>query len=157
MDWILLRNSDEGSSGLSRNSPGTTNREPKRASKAEMAESSLGTLRRSSRTRVRWWNQSDPANRERWETLSWRWNFCTIPLDWGWNEVVGECTIPRNLHRADHTEVVNWSPRSDDITAGTRNIGIHERKSTFAHSSTVIVWRGTASGYLADLSMMVKR
>ena len=151
MDCILLRYSDEGSSGLSRNSSGNTNEEPKRASEAEMAESSLGTLRRPSRTRGRWWNQSDPAKRERRETLSWRWNLSTIPLDWACNEVVGEWTISRNLHRADHTELVKWAPRSDVITAGTPNIGIHERKSTFAHSSAVVECRGTASGHLVGL------
>ena len=44
IDWILLRYSEKGSSELSRNSWGSSG-EPKRASEAEIAESSLGTLR----------------------------------------------------------------------------------------------------------------
>ena len=53
IDWILLRYSDKGSSGVSRNSQGNTNGEPKRASEVETDESSLGTLRSPSNTRGR--------------------------------------------------------------------------------------------------------
>ena len=51
-DWILPRYFDEGSSGLSRNSPVRTSEEPKRASEVEIAESALGTLQRQVRPKV---------------------------------------------------------------------------------------------------------
>jgi len=53
IDWIFLGYSDEGSFILSRNYPGKTNREPKRASEVEIAESSLRTLLRPSKPRGR--------------------------------------------------------------------------------------------------------
>ena len=43
IDWILLRYSEKGSSGLSKNSQGNTSGEPKRASGAEIAESEVIT------------------------------------------------------------------------------------------------------------------
>ena len=157
--WIHWRYSGEGSSGLSMNSYGRTIGEPNTASDGEIDESSLGTLRRPSRTRWRWWKQSDPASWAWRETLSWWWNLSTIPSDWGWKEVVGvgEWVIPRNLQSADFTELVNWAPRLEIITYGTLNRGIHEHRKTLAQSFAVVKWRGTAAGHLVEQSMKGKR
>ena len=138
--WIHWRYSGEGSSGLSRKSHGRTIGEPNTASDGEIDESSLGTLWRPCRTRWRWWKQSDLASWAWRKTLSWWWNLSTIPSDWGWKEVVGEWVIPRNLQSADHTELVNWAPRSEIITNGTLNRGIHEHRKTLAQSFAVVKW-----------------
>ena len=70
--------------------------------------------------------QSVPANLACKDTLSCLWNLSTMLLDWGWKDLVGECTIPGNLHLEDKIELLNWASLLLVITAGTLNTGIQE-------------------------------
>ena len=65
--------------------------------------------------------------------------------------------IPRTMQREVQMELVNCSPCSEVITAGTPKVGIQEQSKTLAHSSAVVDWREIVSGHLPVLSIMVKR
>ena len=69
-------------------------------------------------------------------------------LDCGWEDMVGECMISRNLQRLIQIELVNCAPRSEVITDGTPKVGIQKHSKTLAHSSAVVDWRGFSSGHL---------
>ena len=122
---------------------------------AEIAESSLGTLRRPNNTRGRWLNQSVPDNRAL--TRPHQAPLHQATLDCGWKDVVGEWMIPRNFQRLIQIELVNCAPRSEVITDRTPKVGTQDWSKTLAHSSAVVDWRGIVSGHLLFLSTMVNR
>jgi hypothetical protein len=61
------------------------------------------------------------------------------------------------LHRAAHKADVNWAPLSDVMVAGTPNLDTQPAKRALAQSAAVMDERGTASGHLNVLSIIVNR
>ena len=144
---IFHRNKAGGNSGLPRNSPGTVREEPYTASETESPVSSLGTVRRPKRTKGRWRNQSEPANRERRADLRERWNLSIMPLLWGWNAVVVDVEIPREEQTPAQTEEVNCAPLSEVRTAGTPNLETQVDRKAQAQVSAEIELNGATSGH----------
>jgi hypothetical protein len=61
------------------------------------------------------------------------------------------------LHRAAQKVDVNWAPLSDVMVAGTPNMDTQPAKRALAKSVAVMDERGTASGHLDVLSIIVNR
>jgi hypothetical protein len=70
---------------------------------------------------------------------------------------VVEAEIPRIEQTPVQIEDVNWEPLSDVITAGTPNLEIQVEIRARAQDSAVMEVKGTASGHLVVLSIMVNR
>jgi hypothetical protein len=60
-------------------------------------------------------------------------------------------------HRAAHKADVNWDPLSDVMVAGTPNLDTQPAKRALAQSAAVMDERGTASGHLDVLSIIMNR
>ena len=59
---------------------------------------------------------------------------------------------------SDHTEDINWDPKSEITRAGTPNCAIQEEIKARSQDSAVILARETASGrHLEVQSIMVRR
>ena len=58
---------------------------------------------------------------------------------------------------SDQTEDVNWEPQSKVRRAGTPNLKTHVEIKAQAQASEVMEERGTASGHLEVLSIIVRR
>ena len=65
--------------------------------------------------------------------------------------------IPRIEQASDQTEDVNCDPRSEVKRAGTPNLETHIEMKTRAQAWEVMEDRGTVSGHLEVLSIIVRR
>ena len=70
--------------------------------------------------------------------------------------MVCERLMPRIEQTSDQTEEVNCAPLSVVMTDGTPKREIHEERSACAQTTAVIEDRGTTSGHLEVLSIMVR-
>lgn len=71
--------------------------------------------------------------------------------------MVWEQLIPRVEQTEDQTEDVNWAPLSEVRVDGTPNLDIQVEMRAREQASAVMEVKGTASGHLEVLSMMVSR
>jgi hypothetical protein len=96
------------------------------------------------------------ALRARRTTIRQRCSLSTIPLAWGWYEVVGWCLICNKRNNEFQILEVNCAPLSDVMMAGTPNLQIHPENNDAATSAAAVFARGSASIQRLILSVTVK-
>ncbi|GFS18574.1 hypothetical protein ElyMa_005009500 [Elysia marginata] len=100
-------------------------------------------------------NQLEFVVRDFSDALSCRWIPSTSPFACGWYAVVVLAAIPRRLFSWVYSEKRNYLPRSEVMSSGTPNCATQWWSSAVAQVKACASGRGTASGHLVNLSMMV--
>jgi hypothetical protein len=80
-----------------------------------------------------------------------------MPLLCGWKDVVVMWWMPSFRQKDDQTCPVNWGPLSIVTTAGTPNRATQVERKAVVQVAASVLFRGTASSHLVDLSIMVRR